>query len=186
MTCPYNLANNRQARMLANLSLSGCYRHGVMSPEARDCTMLRSAKRNLRQLAFFGLTEYQRESQYLFEKTFRLKFRQDFVQHEHTHGGEMDVSPEDVREILNLNRLDVHLYMYAKQLFFHRLDHLLLKEGALSLGDGTSSRGYGSLTDNRANDVDDAALSHREDYEESDDGEDGEGDEEFNRRITER
>jgi hypothetical protein len=62
--CPHNLANNRQVRMLANLSLSGCYKHDVMTPEARDCIMLKSAKQNLRQMAFIGLTEYQQETQY--------------------------------------------------------------------------------------------------------------------------
>ena len=44
-----------------------------MSPEERDTVMLYSAKDNLRKMTFFGLTEFQEQSQYLFEETFNLK-----------------------------------------------------------------------------------------------------------------
>ena len=44
-----------------------------MTPEERETVMLASAKRNLREMAFFGLTEYQEQSQYLFEEIFNLK-----------------------------------------------------------------------------------------------------------------
>jgi hypothetical protein len=107
--------------MLANLSLSGCYKHDVMAQEARDCIMLNSAKQNLRQMAFFGLTEYQHETQYLFEKTFGLKFRKDFIQYNHTHSSEVGVTLRQQRRIRKLNTLDMELYRYAKNLFFQRL-----------------------------------------------------------------
>ena len=56
MSCPSNLATNRQTRMLANLSLSGCYKRSVNDAERveRERIMLQSAKDNLRQMAFFG------------------------------------------------------------------------------------------------------------------------------------
>ncbi len=42
--------------------------------------LLENAKKNLVSFSFFGLTEYQRLSQYLFEKTFKnkIKFSQPF------------------------------------------------------------------------------------------------------------
>lgn len=46
--------------------------------------MLASAKENLASIPFFGLLEYQHESQLLFEKTFRLNFVTDFIQHNKT------------------------------------------------------------------------------------------------------
>jgi hypothetical protein len=107
--------------MLANLSLSGCYKHDVMAHEARDCIMLKSAKQNLRQMAFFGLTEYQHETKYLFERTFGLKFRKDFIQYNRTHSSEVGVTLRQQRRIRKLNTLDMELYRYANNLFFQRL-----------------------------------------------------------------
>lgn len=50
----------RQTRMLADLSLIGCYNSSYMNQEERDRVMLASAKRNLLSIAFFGLTEFQK------------------------------------------------------------------------------------------------------------------------------
>lgn len=59
MACPYNLASNRQTRMLADLSLVGCYNSSLSSID-RDRLMLDSAKRNLKYMPFFMLTEHQK------------------------------------------------------------------------------------------------------------------------------
>lgn len=59
MMCPYNLANNRQTRMLADLSIVGCY-NSTLSSTDRDRLMLASAKHNLQFMPFFMLTEYQK------------------------------------------------------------------------------------------------------------------------------
>lgn len=61
MACPYNLANNRQTRMLADLSIIGCYNSSLSSVD-RDRLMLASAKHNLKHMPFFMLTEYQKVS----------------------------------------------------------------------------------------------------------------------------
>lgn len=61
MACSYNLASNRQTRMLADLSLVGCYNSSLTSID-RDRLMLASAKRNLKYMPFFMLTEYQKVS----------------------------------------------------------------------------------------------------------------------------
>lgn len=120
MDCPYNLANNRQTRMLADLSLVGCYNVSAMSEEERWAVLLESAKRNLRGMAFFGLTEYQRKTQYLFERTFNLEFIAPFTQLNGTRASSVEVPSETQHRIRQLNRWDVDLYEYARDLFLQR------------------------------------------------------------------
>lgn len=120
MDCPYNLANNRQTRMLADLSLVGCYNVSAMSEEERWAVLLESAKRNLRGMAFFGLTEYQRKTQYLFERTFNLEFIAPFTQLNGTRASSVDVPAETQHRIRQLNQWDVELYEYARDLFLQR------------------------------------------------------------------
>lgn len=126
--CPWNLAFNRQTRMLADLRKVNCYNTSGMSPSKRAKLMLRSAMRNLQEMAFFGLTEYQEESQYLFEKTFGLKFMTPFTQltDDETRAGillpKMNGSSA-LSQIKTLNSLDIELYAFAKNLFFKRLTH---------------------------------------------------------------
>ncbi|XP_062380867.1 heparan-sulfate 6-O-sulfotransferase 2 isoform X2 [Sardina pilchardus] len=120
MGCPHNLANNRQTRMLADLSLVGCYNLTAMSDHERGAMLLESAKRNLRRMAFFGLTEYQRKTQYLFEHTFRLAFIAPFTQLNGTRAASVEVAPETQRRIRQLNEWDVELYEYARDLFLQR------------------------------------------------------------------
>ncbi|XP_059202143.1 heparan-sulfate 6-O-sulfotransferase 2 isoform X1 [Centropristis striata] len=120
MDCPYNLANNRQTRMLADLSLVGCYNVSTMSEEERWAVLVESAKRNLRGMAFFGLTEYQRKTQYLFERTFNLEFIAPFTQLNGTRASSVEVPSETQYRILQLNRWDVELYEYARDLFLQR------------------------------------------------------------------
>ncbi|XP_044060789.1 heparan-sulfate 6-O-sulfotransferase 2 isoform X1 [Siniperca chuatsi] len=120
MNCRYNLANNRQTRMLADLSLVGCYNVSAMSEEERWALLLESAKRNLLGMAFFGLTEYQRKTQYLFERTFNLEFIAPFTQLNGTRASTVEVPPETQHRILQLNRWDVELYEYARDLFLQR------------------------------------------------------------------
>lgn len=61
IACPHNVANNRQVKMLADLSIVGCY-NSSLSKTDRDRLMLASAKANLRKMPFFMLTEYQKVS----------------------------------------------------------------------------------------------------------------------------
>ncbi|XP_072033185.1 heparan-sulfate 6-O-sulfotransferase 2-like [Amphiura filiformis] len=124
LDCKWNMANNRQTRMLADLTLVGCYNLTKMPIEDRNWLMLESARRNLRRLAYFGLTEYQAESQYLFEQTFGMKFTTTFEQLEETHASRSAVTPEQVDRITKLNFLDVELYEYAKTLFLQRLEFM--------------------------------------------------------------
>jgi len=99
MACPTNLAYNRQTRMIADLEVKailffyikhfksiGCYNgfasHDMRVPnKALGRHLLESAKRNLVNVDFFSMLEYQKESQQLFEATFRLKFSDDWEYH---------------------------------------------------------------------------------------------------------
>uniref|UniRef100_A0A452TME8 Heparan-sulfate 6-O-sulfotransferase n=1 Tax=Ursus maritimus TaxID=29073 RepID=A0A452TME8_URSMA len=122
MDCPYNLANNRQVRMLADLSLVGCYNLSFIPEGKRAQLLLESAKKNLRGMAFFGLTEFQRKTQYLFERTFNLKFIRPFMQYNSTRAGGVEVDEDTIRRIEELNDLDMQLYDYAKDLFQQRVE----------------------------------------------------------------
>lgn len=57
---------DRQTRMMADLALVGCYNTSSYSKEDRDQILLASAKKNLANMAFFALTEYQKVNFYLF------------------------------------------------------------------------------------------------------------------------
>ena len=182
--------------MLANLTLSGCYKNGAMSPEMRHDIMLKSAKENLRRMAFFGLTEYQQESQYLFERTFGVKFRRDFFQYNHTHASEAGISHRQQRQILKLNELDVDLYQFAKDLFSQRLQKTLREDTKIRINDIVHGRHYdetarrGTMSDDdQSKDLDkrlnlliNSARRHEE-YEEGDE-DDADDDDEYNHRIA--
>ncbi|XP_076034328.1 heparan sulfate 6-O-sulfotransferase [Oratosquilla oratoria] len=126
LACPSNLAINRQTRMLADLTLVGCYNNSLMSQEERDTVMLLSAKNNLKKMAFFGLTELQEISQYLFEETFNFKFSVRFEQYNETNakGALSGLEPETVEDIRRLNHLDMKLYEYARTLLQDRFKKL--------------------------------------------------------------
>lgn len=126
MHCESNLAVNRQTRMLADLELIGCYNSAYLPRAERDRIMLASAKRNLQQMAFFGLTEYQKVSQYVFEETFNLRFAIAFEQNNATVSSStmMTLTHAQTEEISKLNYLDVELYNFAKKLLLERFEKL--------------------------------------------------------------
>ncbi|KAK7882500.1 hypothetical protein WMY93_028674 [Mugilogobius chulae] len=128
MNCPSNLANNRQVRMLADLSLVGCYNLSSMNESQRGHILLSSAMSNLKNMAFYGLTEFQRKTQYLFERTFSLRFISAFTQINSTRAANVALSETVRRRIEELNYLDVQLYEYAKDLFLQRFQFTRQKE----------------------------------------------------------
>ena len=86
--------------------------------------MLQSAKRTLTQLPYFGLTEYQKENQILFEHTFGLRFVSPGLIQLNASAQKLQRSLEEhqVVKVINLNLLDLELYDFAKKLFFSRLN----------------------------------------------------------------
>ncbi|GAB1869765.1 Heparan-sulfate 6-O-sulfotransferase [Camponotus japonicus] len=125
MACPYNLASNRQTRMLADLSIVGCY-NSTLSNTDRDRLMLASAKHNLQYMPFFMLTEYQKVGQYTFEETFKMRFAVAFEQHNATLSAATmaTLSTEQLETVRKLNSLDLELYEFAKNLAFQRFKRL--------------------------------------------------------------
>ncbi|XP_060091217.1 heparan-sulfate 6-O-sulfotransferase 3 [Heteronotia binoei] len=128
MNCSHNLANNRQVRMLADLSLVGCYNLTFMNESERNMILLQSAKNNLKNMAFFGLTEFQRKTQYLFERTFNLEFISPFTQYNITRASNVDISESVRKHIEELNFLDMQLYEFAKDLFLQRFQYAKQEE----------------------------------------------------------
>ena len=64
--------------------------------------LLDSAKRNLESVDFFSILEYQKESQQLFEATFRLRFSDDWEYHKTKTERFKDTVelPEDVIQLI--------------------------------------------------------------------------------------
>ncbi|CAL1268524.1 unnamed protein product [Larinioides sclopetarius] len=131
MACKHNLAINRQARMLADLALVGCYNNSSsLSKEDRDLIVLTSAKSNLHKMAFFGLSEFPKVSQYMFEATFGMNFKaKNSLSHDSLNRSARkelfkEISAKDIENIKRINYLDTELYYYAKELLFLRFEKL--------------------------------------------------------------
>ncbi len=162
MSCESNLAINRQTRMLADLRLVNCYNKTGMAPKERDKVMLESAKENLLKMAFFGLTELQAESQYIFQETFNLKFKVNFFQHNRDHASKVqDRLPDQVLErIAHLNHLDVQLYDFAKSIMTQRFEDLKASDTEFAkhfdeLSEETAVHGQKAEEDEDEEEVDD-------------------------------
>lgn len=134
LSCPYNQAINRQTRMIADLTLVGCYKHARNPTRSHDATMLASAKLNLQQLfAGFAVNEYLVESQVLLEHQLGKKFSDPFM----TKGSGKEKSGDLVAyifsrkelydKIVEVNHLDMELYEYALDLFASRLQEIGIK-----------------------------------------------------------
>ena len=76
----------------------------------------------LTAMSFFGLTEYQKISQYIFEETFNLRFAIPFEQHNSTLSMQTYDTLTDAqkKKIKDINALDIELYDFAKELMFQR------------------------------------------------------------------
>ncbi|CAH1986558.1 unnamed protein product [Acanthoscelides obtectus] len=121
--------------------------------------MLASAKKNLQSMAYFGLTEYQKISQYIFEETFNLRFAIPFEQNNSTISGSTitTLTPEQTKQIAELNSLDIELYTFAKKLLFDRFERLKGKDvnfaerfkhlGELYIGNGPTDFDWDKLDD---------------------------------------
>nr|CAG4651351.1 EOG090X0E58 [Simocephalus serrulatus]SVE94514.1 EOG090X0E58 [Simocephalus serrulatus] len=132
MNCPYNLAHNRQTRMLADLTLAGCYTgyNSTVDQLERDRILLQSAKQNLASMTYFGLTEQQSASQYIFEQTFQLDFVNSFDQANATLSAQAiaELTPTQIERIRQLNSLDAELLDFARQLLQKRFELLKGKD----------------------------------------------------------
>lgn len=94
-----------------------------MTSTRRDLLLLQSAKANLEKLAFFALTEQQRNSQYIFQETFGLRFKKVLEQVNKTRSAttQAELQPDVLKKIREINSLDVELYAFAEQMMRTRL-----------------------------------------------------------------
>lgn len=123
VNCKYNLGNNRQTLLLSDSSYDCENKTGEQ--------MLEEAKKNLKSMSFFGLTEYQNYTQQLFLKIFSKNFKlaEQFVQSNKTFAESFVKTSKQNKtahipyldRIKQLNNLDIKLYDFAKDLFFKRL-----------------------------------------------------------------
>ena len=127
MSCPESWSNNRQTIMLADVDQMGCLDPSAKSSEKRDSILLETAKRNLKEMIYFGVTEYMKESVLLLEHRLDVEFDSPFSQ-----PLIKDLSIADLlykvwnnktlyKEISSLNYLDMQLYEYGLKLFDQRL-----------------------------------------------------------------
>lgn len=127
ISCHSNMAINRQTRMLADLENVECSNEfdSLISRE-RDSAMLESAKRNLDNMAFFGLCEHQTATQKMFERAFGVEFTVNFKQSDdNTTKTLIETLPHPVRnKILEINHLDMELYRYSVEVFARRCNRL--------------------------------------------------------------
>lgn len=124
LNCKDNLAHNRQTRMLANLTKINCYNTTGIDGDKRDQIMLESAKENLLNMAYFGLTEFQLYTQKLFEYTFHKKFNTNFSQLSLTHSDRTPITEAQKAKIADYIKLDIDLYEFAKDLFLQRVQQM--------------------------------------------------------------
>ncbi|KAL4220020.1 heparan sulfate 6-O-sulfotransferase [Mactra antiquata] len=161
LDCKDNLARNRQTRMLANLTLINCYNTTGFDVQKRDKIMLESAKENLLNMEYFGLTEFQSYTQKLFEHTFKLKFVAEFSQLPVTHSDRTQITEVQKAKILEQNKLDIDLYQFAKDLFLQRVRKMKMSEGDDTiLGDYADSK---DIFDDSV-DIEDNEDDNDEDY----------------------
>lgn len=122
LDCPSNMGINRQTRMLADYSKIECMDLNDQSGGMDSKEMLDSAKQTLKRMAFFGLCEHQRASQFVFERTLGLDFARAFSQSQDNKTVEyVRQLPERLKKkIMSRNRMDLKLYQYATELFEER------------------------------------------------------------------
>lgn len=131
-----------------------------MSKANREKVLLASAKKNLNSMAFFGLTEYQKISQYIFEETFNLRFAIPFEQNNSTVSSSTlsTLTAAQSAKISELNHLDIDLYNYAKKLLLERFEKLKARDsdfeerfkhlGELTIKNGPTNFDWDKLDDN--------------------------------------
>lgn len=131
MSCKTNWANNRQTMMLADLEASvDCFADSGLSRREMEERLLKSAKENLMEMSYFGISEYMYESGELFKYRFSVGLADPPKQKkmQFLHSSEMLYNIWTNRslynDIVHINRLDMQLYHFALELFSQRLSKL--------------------------------------------------------------
>ncbi|KER29652.1 hypothetical protein T265_03761 [Opisthorchis viverrini] len=146
--CKYNLALNRQTRMLANLRSLGCYRHllewnmprSPFQATVPQRALLNSAKYNLATfLRTFGLSDYLAYTQYLYQRSLHITFNRLFVANEsserlsHAYHVRRNMSDSQLQLIRDANGLDQMLYDFVTRLFTLRITWHVARDSSISM-----------------------------------------------------
>ena len=119
--CPHNPAINRQTWMLADLFEISCDRFRAPPDEPLKKQILQSAKRNLRNMFYFGFTELRNETSALLQKEFGLNYKKSKLS---AKTDAMRAAPYIGKslelKIHQINDLDMELYAYARELYNQR------------------------------------------------------------------
>uniref|UniRef100_T2M762 Heparan-sulfate 6-O-sulfotransferase n=1 Tax=Hydra vulgaris TaxID=6087 RepID=T2M762_HYDVU len=133
LSCSQNLGFNRQTWMLSNISEVSCNPAEILYNENLNNKLLSIAKENLVSMAYFGILEYPTESQFVFEKTFHVEFKEPFWNWNTSYAMEylkyFNISLKIQEKINFVNNLDIKLYNFAKQILFQRYSYFVAKYG---------------------------------------------------------
>lgn len=119
LSCSHNWANNRYTWMLADLKLLQCNNNRSYNKTQFESNLLKSAKKRLKSMAFFGISEHLKETSILFEYRFTVKLLSLATTDKTLLS--RDIDRNLYNEIVRLNYMDMALYNYAFNLFRNRL-----------------------------------------------------------------
>eukprot|EP00050_Salpingoeca_kvevrii_P012497 m.23025 g.23025 ORF g.23025 m.23025 type:complete len:446 (-) comp4053_c0_seq1:47-1384(-) len=129
LACRHNPAANRQTRMLASgrpcispprSDIDDAQQAAAAEEEAG--LLLDLAMRALRKIAFFGILEFPRQTEQLFEWTFGVKFSGGVSPPSyHSRASHVILNATGLAGVRAVNRLDVELFEFAVRLFQDRV-----------------------------------------------------------------
>ena len=125
--CQDSWSVNRMTVSLADHEDATCWNKTRYTREERDQLLLASAKSNLLNFSYFGISEFLSDSGLLFEKTFGVLLRDpiDDLSPTQSQAGKflksLKVDKEMYKKIIDNNRLDLELYKYALDIFKSRM-----------------------------------------------------------------
>ena len=120
LDCDNNPAINRMTHMLAGYDTSECPPNSILSTQEMEQIVLKTAKYNLENMAYFGILEYLQESYQLFENIFSVKFV-NYPDFKDSASGSLAFTSQQLQAIQTVNHLDLDLYNWAVRLLKDRI-----------------------------------------------------------------
>ena len=121
MHCPFNPATNRQTWMLADVESIGCDKLKYLPADELKTRLLNSAKRNLMNSLYFGISEFREDAADAIKDTFGLKFTASFPNEKNPEEiNDQFISESEEKSVYAVNDMDVELYQFAKFVYNKR------------------------------------------------------------------
>ncbi|KAH9503839.1 Heparan-sulfate 6-O-sulfotransferase 3-B [Bulinus truncatus] len=118
LNCRENPANNRQTRMLANLTAVNSM---GLSGQDYEMAMLHSAQQTLLKLPFYGIINRPRDTFKLLEHELGIRFLKTFPHQETASEKHFSMEPEVYSRLKEVNHLDFKLFRFAEIYFDKRM-----------------------------------------------------------------